>query len=208
MKFLGFFLKEVYTLSSQDAITIDTLSSNFLPMNDTKITLVAATNRQNALSTQVAGYYTELLQRKGCDSQLLKLTDLPADFTATLYEKDAQPPEFKRLCTMMEEAQKYIFIIPEYNGSFPGVFKAFLDGLHAQEIFKGKKCAMVGVSQSPQGALFAMSHLTDIFHYLKMHVHPLKPKLGGIHDSKLQTVLNNERYVRMLEEQAEEMIKY
>ena len=67
---------------------------------------------------------------------------------------------------------------------------------------------MAGVSKGPQGGAFAMSHLTDIFHYLKMHVYPLKPRLGNILDSQLATVLANAQYVQLLEEQAEGIINY
>ncbi|MEL6607264.1 MAG: NAD(P)H-dependent oxidoreductase, partial [Bacteroidota bacterium] len=104
--------------------------------------------------------------------------------------------------------QKYVFIVPEYNGSFPGVFKAFIDGLQFPNTFKDKKCALVGVSKGPQGASFAMSHLTDIFHYLRMHVYPLKPRLAGIRDGQLASVLTNQQYVQLLDEQATGIINY
>ena len=178
-------------------------------MSSTKITVISGTNNKNSLTAQVADYYAGLLQKRGCDNQVLKLTSLPADFTVTaLYENNGKNPEFNQLRTIMESAQKYVFIIPEYNGSFPGVFKAFIDGLQFPDTFRDKKCAMVGVSQGLQGGAFAMSHLTDIFHYLKMHVYPLKPKIGGIQDSQLATILANKRYVQLLEEQAEGIINY
>ena len=174
-----------------------------------EITIVSGTNNKNSLTAQLADYYAELLHKKGCNNQVLKLTSLPDDFTATaLYENNGKHPEFNRLRTIMETAQKYVFIIPEYNGSFPGVLKAFIDGLKFPDTFKDKKCALVGVSQGPQGGGFAMSHLTDIFHYLKMHVYPLKPRLSGIQDSQLNTILANARYVQLLDEQADGMINY
>ncbi len=178
-------------------------------MISTKITIVSATNHKNSLTAQLADYYAELLRQKGCDNQVLKLTDLPADFTSSaLYENSGKHPDFNRLRAIIETTQKYVFIIPEYNGSFPGVFKAFIDGLQFPDTFKGKKCAMVSVSKGPQGGLFAMSHLTDIFHYLKMHVYPLKPRLANISDSQLTTVLANQQYLQLLEEQAEGIIHY
>ena len=178
-------------------------------MNDTKIIVVSGTNNKDSLTAQVADYYAGLLHQQGCDNQVLKLTDLPADFTATaLYENNGKNTTFNRLRAIMEAAQKYVFIIPEYNGSFPGVFKAFIDGLKFPGTFRGKKCALVGVSQGPQGGAFAMSHLTDIFHYLRMHVYPLKPRLSSIQDSQLGTILTNERYVQLLEEQAKGMVNY
>lgn len=178
-------------------------------MHPVQITIVSGTNHAHSLTAQVADYYAGLLQKHSCESQVLKLTHLPADFIATaLYEHNGKNSVFNRLRKIMETSQKYVFIIPEYNGSFPGVFKAFIDGLSFPDTFNGKKCAMVGVSKGPQGGAFAMSHLTDIFHYLKMHVYPLKPRLSGIHDSQLHTILTNPRYVSLLKEQAEGIIHY
>jgi chromate reductase, NAD(P)H dehydrogenase (quinone) len=178
-------------------------------MSFKKITIVSSTNNKNSLSARVADYYAGILHERGCESQVIKLTSLPPDFTVTaLYEHNGKHPEFNRLRQLMETAQKYVFIIPEYNGSFPGVLKAFIDGLQFPDTFKDKKCAMVGVSKGPQGGAFAMSHLTDIFHYLKMHVYPLKPRLSDIRDSQLATILANERYVQLLKEQADGIINY
>jgi len=178
-------------------------------MKSTKVTVVATTNRRHSLSAQIADHYAQCLEQQGCESHVLKLADLPADFMAkALYEHQGQDEGFNRLRTAMEEAQKYVFIVPEYNGSFPGVFKAFIDGLRFPDTFKGKKCALVGVSKGPQGAAFAMSHLTDIFHYLRMHVYPLKPRLAGIHDSQLATVLANPQYVQLLEDQVAGIINF
>jgi len=178
-------------------------------MNNANILVVSGTNNRNSLTAQVADYYATLLHKRDCDSQVLKLTSLPADFTVTaLYENQGKNDAFNRLRERMEIAQKYVFIVPEYNGSFPGIFKAFIDGLSFPSTFKGKKCAMVGVSKGPQGGVLAMSHLTDIFHYLRMHVYPLKPRLSSIHDSKLATVLANTQYAQLLEEQAEGIIGY
>lgn len=178
-------------------------------MDSKKIVVVSGTNNKNSLTAQVADYYSKILHKRSCDNQVLKLTSLPTDFMiSSLYENKGKNTDFNRLRVIMETAQKYVFIIPEYNGSFPGVFKAFIDGLKFPDTFRDKRCAMVGVSKGPQGGAFAMSHLTDIFHYLKMHVHPLKPRLGNIRDSQLETVLANTQYVQLLEEQAEGIVNY
>ena len=108
----------------------------------------------------------------------------------------------------MEEAQKYVFVVPEYNGSFPGVLKAFIDGLDFPTTFAGKKCALIGVSQGWRGGSTGLSHLTDIFHYLKMDVCPFKVYLPNIIDSRIETVLASNTYKRLLEEQAEAIIHY
>ena len=174
-----------------------------------KIVVVAGTNRPHSLTAQVADYYVSLLAKYACSPQVLKLVHLPADFTVTaMYAHKGTNPAFNLLRMPMEEGEKYVFVVPEYNGSFPGVLKAFIDGLQFPDTFKGKKCALVGVSKGSQGGALALSHLTDIFHYLKMHVYPLKPRLSHVHDSKLDTLLANPQYVHLLQEQAEAIVQY
>lgn len=173
------------------------------------IVVVAGTNRAQSLSAQLAEYYVTLLHQYDSKARVLALTDLPVHFIATaLYQYNGQDPAFNRLREVVEAAQKYVFVVPEYNGSFPGVLKAFIDGLKFPGTFTGKKCAIVGVSQGTQGGTLAMSHLTDIFHYLGMHVYPLKPRLSGIQDRQLATVLANPHYVQLLEEQARGVVHY
>ena len=103
--------------------------------------------------------------------------------------------------------KKFVFVVPEYNGSFPGILKAFIDGLQPS-VFQEKKCALVGVSKGIQGAVLALSHLTDILHYLRVYIYPLKPKLAKIPDTQIASVLENKLYVQLLEEQAEGFIHF
>lgn len=178
-------------------------------MADSQILIVVSTNRLNSLSAALAHYYADLLIQKSQPVHILELSTLPADFiTTALYENRGKNHAFNQAKKQMEEANKYIFIVPEYNGSFPGVFKAFIDGLDFPTTFAGKKCALIGVSQGWRGGNSGLSHLTDIFHHLQMHVHPFKVYLPNIMDRRIETVLANNTYKRLLEEQAEAIIHY
>lgn len=185
------------------------VQTNLFNMPTPHILVVAGTNRKGSLTAQVAQYYATLLHKKGLDHQVLDLINLPKDFTVSaLYDNMGQDKAFNALKAPIEAASKYVFIIPEYNGSFPGIFKAFIDGLPFPHTFKGKKCALVGLSKGPRGGVCALSHLTDIFHYLKMSVYPLSPTLSNIKDSKLATILSNKTYVQLLEEQVAGIIDF
>ena len=172
------------------------------------ITIIAGTNRKGAVTTQLAQYYSKLLQQHNCATQLISLADLPVDFTATaLYENQGKNKKFNELKVIMEGADKYIFIVPEYNGSFPGVLKAFIDGLTMPATFRHKKCALVGVSAGVQGGVLALSHLTDIFHYLGMVVYPLKPKIANVR-AGMSSILGNKGYLELIEQQAKGIIAF
>lgn len=178
-------------------------------ITDVPVTVVAGTNRKGSLTQKLAERYVALLQEKNIDVMLLSLLDLPADFTrSALYENKNQNPTFNVLRDQVIHAKKFVFIVPEYNGSFPGVLKAFIDGLPlpSPEVFKNKKCALVGISLGTRGGLMALSHLTDILHHLGMHVYPVKPCLSRVGD--IADIHNNKQYMALLEEQAEGLIRF
>lgn len=173
------------------------------------ITIISGTNRKNAVSKKVALQYQQLLQEYEVESNIIDLALLPPDFLETaLYENQGKNEGFNKLSDLMKLTEKYVFIVPEYNGSFPGILKAFLDGLEFPGTLKGKKCAMVGISAGVQGAALAMSHLTDIFNYLGMHVFAGKPKLMRIGDTLVNGKVEDDSYIKRLREQAEQFLEF
>lgn len=173
------------------------------------ITIVSSTNRKNSNTAIIAGIYQELLKKEGEASEIIHLTDMPADFiSSALYEFGGKNLQFNEVRDKMMKAQKFVFIMPEYNGSFPGVLKAFIDGLKFPDTFTGKKCAMVGLSSGIQGAVLAMSHMTDIMNYCGTSVLSQKPKLSGIEKHLDGGKLTNPLYIQLLKDQIRAFIKF
>ena len=140
---------------------------------------------------------------------MIDLMDLPEDFiVSALYEKSGANEAFNPVRDHMTKANRFIFITPEYNGSFPGVLKAFIDGLKFPGGFKDKKCALVGISSGIQGGSLALSHLTDIFNYCGMHVLADKVKLFRIEQRMEDGELVDELSLNLLKAQAESFIKF
>ena len=173
------------------------------------ITIVCSTNRKNSVSKTVSKIYNKILDGLDVESQILDLSDLPGDFTiSALYDKSGENEVFNQLALKMTRAKKFVFIVPEYSGSFPGVLKAFIDGLPFPNSFNNKKCALVGLSTGVQGGGLALSHLTDIFNYCGMHVLALKPKLSNIDQYLSENIISNKLYMELLEEQAQHLIDF
>ena len=181
----------------------------FLKYAHFMITIVSSTNRNDSVSYQLSQLYQSILKNLNTESHLIDLNELPADFTVTaLYENLGKNEAFNKLRQIMKESEKYVFIVPEYNGSFPGVLKAFIDGLEYPGTFRNKKCALVGLSSGLQGGGLALSHLTDIFNYCGMHVLAHKPKLARIESNMEGSEITNERYMKHLRNQAEALIAF
>jgi len=173
------------------------------------IKIIVGTNRKNSVSKTIAELYQEILKSKGTESEILELEDLPSDFIDTaLYENNGQNEAYNAFHDRIEEGKKFVFIVPEYNGSFPGILKTFIDGMNYPNTFKNKKAALVGLSSGIGGGGIALSHLTDIFHYLGMHVLALKPKLAKIEQNMSDNLLTNRLYLELLHSQAEMLLDF
>ena len=173
------------------------------------ISIVAGTNRDNANSLILANIYQELLDKLGAENQLIDLTDLPNDFIETaLYDKSGKNVDFNPIREAMLKSEKFVFIVPEYNGGFPGVLKTFIDGLQFPQTFTGKKAALVGLSSGVQGGGLALSHLTDILNYCGTTVLALKPKLARINAHLVDGEITDALYQELLENQAQMLVDF
>lgn len=147
------------------------------------VLIIAGTNRNNSKSRILADLYARILDEQAVANEVLDLNILPKDFIfSALYENALTHPEFNKLQEKVDQADKIVFIISEYNGSFPGALKAFIDGLRYPDTLTGKKGALVGFSSNAQGAALALSHMTDILHHLGMTVLPERTKIPFIEE--------------------------
>ncbi len=134
------------------------------------VTLISATNRQDSNTEKVANYYYNQLKEKGINVMLLSLKNLPESFlTSDLY--GSRSAEFQSIIdTYITDEKKFVFISPEYNGSFAGVLKVFLDAIPPR-LWADNKACLVGVSTGRAGNLRGLEHLTNILNYLKVNVY-------------------------------------
>ncbi len=185
------------------------------------IGVIVGTNRHNSASKKVGLYYQKLLASLGAESQIIDLAELPEDFAfSALYHNYGKNEVFNEFQTIVDTTHRFVFIVPEYNGSFPGVLKTFLDGLRYPDSFHFKKAAFVGVSSGVQGNSMGLGHLSDIMSYMETDVLGLRVKLGRIwehfngddfvprdpNDAKAEHVCHI--YKKYLERQARELIVF
>lgn len=143
------------------------------------ITIISATNRPDSNSLKIAQFYSQIIEKQGLRSEILSLEKVPVDiaFNELFSRRSGKFQEL--LDKYIIPSQKYVIIAPEYNGSFPGILKTFIDSMHP-ELLRGKKVALVGVSSGRAGNLRGMDHLTGILHYLGLHVHPNKLPVSSV----------------------------
>lgn len=154
--------------------------------------VITGTNREGSNSEKIANIYIDLLKEAGIHSDRIDLKDLPRDFAFQDMWNGHSETLAKMVQDKIEPATKYIFIIPEYNGGFPGVLKTFIDCI-PPKVWNGKKAGLIGISSGAAGALRAMDQFTNVLNYLKVSVLCAKPKLSGIDQILQDEKLNDDR---------------
>ncbi|HMI05323.1 MAG TPA: NAD(P)H-dependent oxidoreductase [Pedobacter sp.] len=143
------------------------------------VTIISGTNRPSSNTLKVAKYYQKILKLKGLETHLFNLEDLPPTLISSdLYGK--RSPEFEAIQEMIAQTTKFLFIIPEYNGSFPGVLKTFIDACNFPDSFYDKKAALVGVSSGKYGNIRGIDHFGGVCSYLHLNVLPLRLHIAAI----------------------------
>ena len=172
------------------------------------ITIISSTNRPGSSTLKVAKYYQNRLREKGVEAGLLSLSQLPPNLIETdLYGK--RSAGFEPIQQIVTNTQKFIFIIPEYNGSFPGVLKTFIDACSFPDSFYEKKAALVGISSGKYGNIRGIDHFTGVCHYLNLHVLSLKLHIPNIRSEfEANNNLFKEDTVRFVDEQIGKFINF
>ena len=172
------------------------------------ITIISSTNRPGSSTLKVARYYQKKLLEKGIEAGLLSLAQLPPNILETdLYGK--RSPEFQKIQDIVDATDKFIFIIPEYNGSFPGALKVFIDACSFPDSFYEKKAALVGISSGKYGNIRGIDHFTGVCHYVHLNIMPLKLHIANIKSEFNEySDLFKEDTVKFTDEQIEKFIKF
>ena len=170
-------------------------------------TVICGTNRENSNSSIISKVYEELINKEDEQVAVLYLKDLPKSFAYDEINGD-KSDEFKFVIeNYIKASNRFVFVIPEYNGGFPGVLKSFIDSVPPEE-FSYKKAALVGVSSGHAGALRPLDQFTNILHYLKVEVFSNKPKLSSIEALLDEDKINDGEAIKRLSEHVKTFLKY
>ncbi|MGY3053893.1 chromate reductase [Pedobacter sp. UYEF25] len=143
------------------------------------LTILSATNRPNSKTLKLAKNYQQAFEDRGVSSTILSLENLPPDVLNTdMYGK--RSPAFTEIQKLISASDKFLFIMPEYNGSFPGVLKVLIDACDFPESFSNKKAALTGLSSGKYGNIRGVDHFTGVCHYINLHVLPTRLHIPNI----------------------------
>jgi len=143
------------------------------------IAVISGTNRPGSNSLRIATHLCRLVEQHGEKSNMIDLGRLPAElFTPAAYTE--KPEAFTPFQEAVLGADGIVTVVPEYNGSFPGVLKYFIDMLRFPESLHGIPAAFVGIAAGEWGALRAVEQLEMVFQYRHAHLFGRRVFIKGV----------------------------
>lgn len=163
-------------------------------------TIISGTNREASHTEKVAKEYQRLLKDKNINAEMFSLKN---------FESFHRSESFLNLeREILIPTTHFIFIVPEYNGSYPGVLKTMIDYSDIRKVWHFKKALLTGVSTGRAGNLRGMDHLSDTLHYLKMNVFYNKLPISVVDKVMDANGKLNAQTLMAINEQLDEFIKY
>jgi NAD(P)H-dependent FMN reductase len=140
-------------------------------LSDHSIFIISGTNRPISNTLRIARIVQRQYEQAGVHCTLFSLADLPIE----IYSPDAytnKPAMFVEIQRKILAAAGLHFVVPEYNGSFPGVLKHFIDMLKFPDSLDHKPAAFVGLANGQWGGLRAVEQMQMVVGYRNAHVFP------------------------------------
>lgn len=169
--------------------------------------VVCGTNRDGALSRLLAAEVAESYRQLGHTVDSLDMNELPAEALLPSAYKQADA----KVTTLVDRFLKsdgVVFVVPEYNGSYPGVLKLFVDMLPYPQGFDSRPCAFIGLAAGQFKGLRAVEHFQQVAGYRNAHIFPRRLFIGDSFKQFVDGKLADDELTKRLVEQAEGFTKF
>ena len=143
------------------------------------IEIISGTDRPNSNSLRVSKFVATLYAEIQVPAQILDIAQLKvADIASGEYYQGAKGT-FKEAVDRVTKAEGLVIVVPEYNGSYPGFLKLFIDYWKYPESFEHRPIALIGLG-ARWGGLRPVEHLQQVFGYRNSYIFPGRVFLSNI----------------------------
>ncbi len=146
-----------------------------------KINILSSTDRPGSNALKISGYVKKRLEEKA-DVQILTLMDYPLmDVAGGRYADDIE--SVNEFNNTFLDADGILFVVPEYNGGFPGILKVFFDYLPFPKALKGMPVSLIGEAAGAFGAMRPVEQFSQLLTYRKAIIFPERIFIQRVNDS-------------------------
>lgn len=172
------------------------------------IAILIGTNRLASRTRLVGAQLIRLYTERGEEARPIDLGLLPVEVGSPRAYTE-KPEEVHRFASLLGAARGIVIVLPEYNGSFPGILKLFLDLLPHPCPLEAKPICLVGVARGRFGGLRAVEQMQNHLLYRRAHPYPypvLLPDVDLLFGKAAR--IEDPATVKRLQEQAEGFLRF
>lgn len=171
------------------------------------ITLLSGTNRPGSNTRLITGLLEKYYQELGVACQIVDLAALPPElFLPGAYAE--KPASFAPFADAILASDGVVIVTPEYNGSFPGVLKYFLDMLPFPVSFERRPVCFVGLAAGMWGALRSVEQLQQILAYRNAYLYPERVFIPGVGKVLKEGQIQDAELLSRLQKQAAGFVSF
>jgi chromate reductase, NAD(P)H dehydrogenase (quinone) len=141
--------------------------------------IISGTNRPGSTTLKICRLIQGLYQEAGEAVEIIDLLDLEFQSLTGAHNGNELPPKFAEAVKKINLADGLIMVVPEYNGSMPGVLKYFIDHWKYPHSFEQRPVCFVGLG-GIFGGLRPVEHLMQVFSYRNGFIFPLRVFLMNV----------------------------
>tara|TARA_B100001248_G_scaffold262732_1_gene261860 strand:- start:4427 stop:4990 length:564 start_codon:yes stop_codon:yes gene_type:complete len=164
------------------------------------IYIVSGTNRPGSNSLKVAkqmhGYYNAL----DVENEIIDLQDYPQNELDGSQYSENKPQKLIELNKKILDSDGLCVVVPEYNGSLPGILKTFIDHLEYPAAFYHRPVCFIGLG-GMFGGLRPVEHAQQIFGYRNAFIYPDRVFLINVWKMMQNDQVMDEMAVKLMKDQ-------
>lgn len=171
------------------------------------IQIISGTDRPGSKTLQICEYMRKLYEAEKADVEILDLAKLNlADVAGGNYWGGAKGT-FKTGVDKVNNADGLLIVAPEYNGSYPGILKLFIDYWEYPRTFDNRPVAFIGLG-TRWGGLRTVEHLQQVMGYRNAFVFPHRVFVTNVKENFKDGELKDPMMAELAQTQTREFIKY
>lgn len=170
--------------------------------------IVAGTNRPGSSTLAVSKIIQSIYKELGEEVEIIDLGHVPMMASGTAINYGGPHPEpLRKYVDKIDSASGLIMVCPEYNGSYPGILKLFIDHWSYPRSFERRPVCYVGLG-GRFGGLRPVEHLQQVFNYRNAHNFAERVFLMAIHATLKDGQLMDPVAMSLLKQQAANFQKF
>lgn len=171
------------------------------------ICIISGTNRPSSRSLEVSKIVKGLFEAQGAECEILDLRVLDFSKLDGSQYSEGKPTSIQSAVDKVNSADGIYVVCPEYNGSYPGILKYFIDHWSYPMSFEARPVAFAGLG-GKFGGLRPVEHLQGVFGYRNSYIFPERVFLSNIWSILKDGVILDETMAELLKKQVEGFVRF